>query len=62
MPMGQQQIDLWTLILRILQWCARIPLAALVIFTAACLSFLGFYFVLRATQWLWVKWLQFPWY
>lgn len=61
MPLGQPQIDLWAIILRILQWCARIPLASLIIFTAGCLAFLGFYFVLRVTQWIWVNWLQQPW-
>jgi len=62
MPLGQPQIDLWTLILQISKWAARIPLAALVIFSAGCLAFLGFYFVLRVTQWAWFNWLQKPWY
>lgn len=61
MPMGQPQIDLWALVLRIAQWAARIPLAALVIFTAGCVSYLGFYFMLRVTQWLWRNYLQYPW-
>ena len=62
MPMGQQQIDVWGLVLKIAKWAARIPLAALVIFSAGCLAFLGFYTVLRSTQWVWFKWLQHPWY
>jgi hypothetical protein len=61
MPIGQQQIDLWALILRIAKWAARIPLAALVIFTAGCTAFLGFYFVLRVTQYAWTHWLKTPW-
>ena len=61
MAMGQPQIDLWALILKIAQWAARIPLAALVIFTTGCVGFLGFYLVLRITQWLWINWLQNPW-
>mgnify|MGYP001112632344 CR=1 FL=1 len=61
MPLGQPPIDLWALILKIAQWAARIPLAALVIFSAGCVSFLGFYTVLRATQYIWSHWLKNPW-
>jgi hypothetical protein len=62
MAIGQPQIDVWALILRIAKWATRIPLAALAIFIAACMGFLGFYLVLRITQWVWVNWLQNPWY
>ena len=61
MPLGQPVIDLWTLILRIAKWAARIPLAVLVIFAAGCVSYLGFYFVFRATVWLWENFLKNPW-
>jgi hypothetical protein len=62
MPLGQPQIDLWTLVLQIAKWAARIPLAALAIFSAGCVAYLGFYLVLRVTQWAWFNWLQKPWY
>jgi hypothetical protein len=61
MALGQPQIDLWASILKIAQWAARIPLAALVIFTAGCVSFLGYFFMLRCTQWAWTHWLKNPW-
>jgi len=61
MPMGQPPIDFRALILKIAQWCARIPLAALVIFTAGCVGFLGVYFMFRLTEWLWEHYLKNPW-
>lgn len=61
MPMGQQRIDLWGLVLRVAQWAAKIPLAVLVIFAAGCLGYLGFFFVFRATVWLFENFLKNPW-
>jgi len=63
MAMGQPPItNWWTLVLTIAQWAARIPLAALAIFAAGCVAYLGFYLVLRTTQWIFFRWLQSPWY
>lgn len=62
MAMGQPPInDWWTLVLVIAKWAARIPLAGLAIFTAGCMAYLGFYFVLRVTQWAYSNWLSSPW-
>jgi hypothetical protein len=61
MVMGQQQIDVWGFILKLGQWAARIPLAGLAIFATACGSYLGFYFLLRLTQWVYWHWLSKPW-
>ena len=62
MALGQPQTDLRALILKIALWAARIPLAVLAIFIAGCVGFLGYYLVLRVTQYVWVRWLQNPWY
>jgi hypothetical protein len=62
MPLGQPPItDWWTVALKVAQWAARIPLAALAIFAAGCASYLGFYFILRLTQWTFANWLSQRW-
>jgi hypothetical protein len=61
MAMGQQQMDFWALILKIAEWAARIPLAGLAIFAAGCGAYLGFYFLLRTTQYVYWHWLSRPW-
>ena len=61
MQMGQQRVDLWAMVLRIAKWAAQVPLAILVIFTAGCFCYLGFYFVWRVTMWVFENYLKYPW-
>ena len=53
--------DFWQLILKIFAWAARIPIACFIIFTAGCISYLGFFLAYRATVWFFVRYLRDPW-
>ena len=62
MPISQQTPqDSWQLILRVFSWAARIPLACLIIFTAGSVAVLGFFFVFRASMWIFENLLKNPW-
>jgi hypothetical protein len=54
--MQQVPTDLWQVVLRILLWAVRIPLCLLAVFTAACISLIGFLIVYRVTVGI-VMWL-----
>jgi hypothetical protein len=54
--------DLWQVVLRVLAWATRIPIALLIIFISGCFAYLGFFFFYRLTAWLYSSYLAHPWY
>jgi hypothetical protein len=59
MPQGPQ--DLWQTVLNAFAWAWRIPVACFVVFTCACLAYLGFFFIARLTSFIYRICLAEPW-
>ena len=61
MALGQRPLMWWGIVLQVAKWAARLPIAALVIVAAALFSWLGLFFLWRASWWIYEHWLQNPW-
>ena len=61
MPYAPKSDDMWTKVLVLLKWTARIPLAMLAILTAGLCAWSFFWFLFRAVQWLYEHFLKRPW-
>jgi hypothetical protein len=53
--------DWWQTVLDVFAWAWRIPVACFVVFTCGCLGFLGFFFDLRLTSYIYRICLAKPW-
>jgi hypothetical protein len=61
MPYAPKQDDMWTKVLVVLKWSARLPLAVLAIITAGLCAWTFLLVIYRAVQWLWTHLLNRPW-
>jgi len=61
MALGQKPQMLWQIILEVSLFLARMPVAIMVIVTAAFVSWLGVLFAFRVTQYLYTHFLDHPW-
>ncbi len=53
--------DVWTTVLAVMRWGARIPLAMLAIITAGLCAWTLFWLIYRAVEYLWETVLSRPW-
>lgn len=61
MALGQIPRANWTQIIEWLRLLARLPIIGLLIVTAAMMSWLGFWFIIRFSQYVYMKYLIHPW-
>jgi hypothetical protein len=61
MPYAPKQDDMWTKVLVVLKWSARLPLAVLAIMTAGLCAWTLFWLIYRAVAWIWERYLASPW-
>ena len=61
MPLGQIPQNWWSMCIEGLKLITRLPIIALVIVAAAMLSWVGFWFIIRLTLYVYEHWLKNPW-
>jgi len=61
MPYGPKSDDVWSKVLVLMKWSARLPLALLAIVTAGLCAWTFFWALYRAVQWIWTHFLRNPW-